>query len=66
MMSPVKNQLVDLIDCLSEEELLLLLEIARRFVPDDLATPDDLAAIEAARSEYEAGETLSHSAINWD
>ena len=55
-----------MIGCLPEEELLLLLEIARRFVPDDLATPDDLAAIETARNEYAAGETLSHDAMDWD
>ena len=44
-MSPVKNELVQMIDCLPETELSLLLEIARRFIPDDAATPDDLTAI---------------------
>ena len=36
-----------MIDCLPEAEQSLLLEIARRFVPDDVATPDDLDAIKA-------------------
>ena len=64
-MSPIRNQLVEVIDILPETEQSLLLEIARRFMPDDVATPDDLAAIEAARAEYAAGETVSHDAINW-
>lgn len=38
----------------------------RRFVPDDVATPDDLRAIRAAREEYAQGETVPHSAINWN
>ena len=65
-MSPIRNQLVEVIDILPETEQSLLLEIARRFVADDVATPDDLAAIEAARAEYAAGETVPHDAINWN
>lgn len=65
-MSPIRNQLVEMIDILPETEQSLLLEIARRFVPDDVATPDDLEAIRAARAEYAAGETVSHESINWD
>ncbi len=65
-MSPVREQLIGVIDCLPETEQNLLLEIARRFIPDDIATPDDLAAIEEARAEYARGETIPHSAINWD
>ena len=64
-MSAIRNQLVEVIDILPETEQSLLLEIARRFMPDDVATPDDLAAIEAARAEYAAGETVPHDAINW-
>ena len=64
-MSPIRNQLVEVIDILPETEQSLLLEIARRFMPDDVATQDDLAAIEAARAEYAAGETVPHDAINW-
>ena len=65
-MSPIREQLVNVIDCLPETEQSLLLEIARRFVPDDLATPDDLEAIQTARAEYLHGETIPHSAINWN
>lgn len=65
-MSPIRDQLVGVIDSLPELEQSLLLEIARRFAGDDVATPDDLEAIEAARSEYANGKTVSHAAINWD
>ena len=65
-MSPIREQLVEMIDCLPEKEQFLLLEIARRFVPDDVATPDDLNAINAARKEFASGETIGHNAINWN
>lgn len=65
-MSPIKKQLIDMIDCLPEQEQTLLFEIAKRFVTDDVATEDDISAIQAARKEYAKGETVSHNAINWD
>ena len=65
-MSPIREQLVSMIDCLPESEQSLLLEIVKRFLPDDVATPDDLEAIREARAEYAAGETIPHNAINWD
>lgn len=65
-MSPVKNQLVHVIDCLSEADLALLLEIAKRFVPDDMATVEDLQAVSTAREEYKKGETVSHDTIAWE
>ena len=65
-MSPIRNRLVEMIDCLPEQEQLLLFEIVKRFVPDDSATPDDLEDIYMARAEYANGETINHNAINWD
>lgn len=65
-MSPIREQLVGVIDCLPETEQQLLLEIARRFLADDVATSDDLEAIRIAREEYARGETVSHEDINWD
>lgn len=40
--------------------------IACRFLPDDVAAPDDLEAIRGARAEYARGQTIPHEAINWD
>ena len=65
-MSPVRNELVNMIDYLPEQEQMLLLEIVKRFVSDDVATVDDIQAIESARSEYANGETVNHNAINWN
>ena len=65
-MMSVREQLVGVIDCLPEDELSLLLEVARRFLPDDVATADDLEAHRIAMEEYAAGQTVPHDAINWD
>lgn len=65
-MSPIRNQLVEMIDCLPEQEQVIVFEIVKRFVPDDVATADDLQAIKEAREEYVRGETVSHNNINWN
>ena len=65
-MSPIREQLVGVIDSLPETEQSLLLEIARRFLPDDVAAPDDLDDIQQARAEYANGQTVPHNAVNWD
>ena len=65
-MSPIKNQLIEMIDILPEQEQILLLEIAKRFVPDDVATPDDVEAINKARDEYKRGETVGIDQIDWN
>ena len=65
-MSPIREQLVGVIDCLPETEQIILLEVARRFLPEDMATPDDLEAIRTAREEFARGETIPHDAINWN
>lgn len=62
-MSPVRDQLNHMIDYLPEADQALLLEIVRRFVSDDVATPDDIAAISAARKEYDSGETVAHASV---
>jgi hypothetical protein len=64
-MSPIRNQLAAMIDCLPEQEQNLLLEIVRRFIPDDVATPDDLEAIRLADKEYRRGEMVRHEDIDW-
>jgi hypothetical protein len=61
----VTEQIDYLLGQLPESEKYLLLEIIKRFVPDDLATPDDLEAIQKARKELKRGETTGHNEINW-
>ena len=65
-MSPIRQQLVAVIDCLPEQEQFLLFEIAKRFIVDDVATPDDLKDIREARIEFSNGETINHNDIDWD
>ena len=65
-MEPVRNRLVEMIDCLPEQEQLLVLEIVKRFIPDDVATPEDLADIEAADETFARGEFVRHEDIDWD
>lgn len=35
-------------------------------IPDDIATPDELGAIKAARAEYAAGESTPSEEIDWN
>ena len=65
-MSPIKSRLETLIEYLPEDELRLLLEIAEHFVADDVATPEDIAAIEAADQDYQNGEMLTFDQIDWN
>ena len=62
----VKEQLFDVINHLPEQEQLLLFEIAKRFDADDIATVDDMQAVQLARAEYAAGETVDINAIDWN
>lgn len=67
-MSPavaVKKELVKTIGFLHESEVLLLLEIAKRFVPDDVATLEDLLDIQQADEEFARGEYVRHDEIDW-
>jgi hypothetical protein len=54
-----------MIDHMPEQEQVLLLEIARRFLPDDVATEDDLEAIRLADEEFERGEFFKDEDIAW-
>jgi len=67
-MSPaaaVRSELVEAIDFLEESELALLLEIARRFIPDDVATQEDIFDIQLADEEFECGEYVLQEDIEW-
>ena len=65
----VKAQIVEMMDFVPDRELPILLEVVKRFIPndaDDRMTDDDLNAHRLAMQEYRNGETGSHSEINWD
>ncbi len=61
-----KQQLVQMIDYIPEPDLVILLEVTRRFIPDDIETEEDREAHRQAMAEYAAGETINHNDINWD
>lgn len=51
---------------LNEQEKFVVIEIMKRFLPDNVATDEDLQDIENARIEYMNNETTSHNDIDWD
>ena len=55
-----------MVELLPEQEQRLVLEIVKRFIPDDVATPDDIAAIKASDEDARLGRTVRHEDINWD
>jgi hypothetical protein len=63
--SPIRSQIVNLIDYLPEQEIQLIFEIVKRFVPDDVATLEDLADIKTANEEFARGDFVRHNEINW-
>ena len=65
----VKAQILEMVDLIPDNELAILLEVVKRFVPidlDDIVTEDDIMTHNIAMKEYMAGETVSHDEINWD
>ena len=65
-----RAQLATMINVIPDNDLPILLEVVRRFLPagvdlDDVETPEDTAAHMQARKEYKAGETIAYEDINW-
>jgi len=65
-MAVLTKQITHMIEQLQEPEQVLVFEIIKRFIPDDVATLDDLEAIAVAREEFRNGETISDEDIDWD
>ena len=66
IMSATAQNIAQMYDQLSEREQSIIAELISRLLPDDVATPADLAAIAESQKDYERGDTISHSDINWD
>ena len=60
MSSPVKQELHELIDGLSPEEAVEMLDYINMLLDPDELTEEEEAAFERARGELERGETISH------
>ncbi|MCL1882403.1 MAG: hypothetical protein FWF81_01440 [Defluviitaleaceae bacterium] len=65
-METLEMQINNMVTQLNQPEQVLVLEIVKRFLPDDVASENDLIAISAARREYRDKETISENDINWD
>ncbi|MCL2048493.1 MAG: hypothetical protein FWG87_07170 [Defluviitaleaceae bacterium] len=58
-------QIQNVVRELDDTEKSLILEVAKRFLPDYIATDEDLRDISIAHEEYARGETISHNDIDW-
>ncbi len=58
-----RAQMMSMVELIPETEIPLIIEVLKRFISyeadDDIATPDDIIAIEEGEKEYMAGQTLS-------
>jgi len=60
-----KQHLHELIDAIEPTEFETLYRVLIRFVPDDIATPDEVEAIRIGQAEFERGETVSFNDVDW-
>ena len=64
----VKAQIINMVDYVPTQDLPILLEIIRRFVPEErheYATKDDLHMHKIAMEELQRGETVPHDSVDW-
>jgi len=58
-----RAQMMSMVELIPETEIPLIIEVLKRFISyeadEDIATPDDIIAIEEGEKEYMAGQTLS-------
>ncbi|MCL2811865.1 MAG: hypothetical protein FWD25_08250 [Clostridia bacterium] len=59
------QQVARMYELLGDQEQTLIAQLISRLLPDDIATPDDLAAIAKSRVEYERGDVVRMEDIDW-
>ncbi|MCL2171722.1 MAG: hypothetical protein FWB71_06155 [Defluviitaleaceae bacterium] len=59
-------QINDLIDQLDDSDKLYIVEILKRMIHDDVATPEDIMDIALARAERAQGESVSFDDFDWN
>ncbi|MCL2236078.1 MAG: hypothetical protein FWB98_06540 [Defluviitaleaceae bacterium] len=62
----IKEMANHLAEHLDDRDKFLMLGIMRKFMPDDVATDEDLRNIDMAMEELARGETTCHNDIDWD
>ena len=65
-MDAITKQINTVVAQSHETEQTLVYEIVKRFLPDDVASPEDLSNIATARKEYRRNETIAETEINWE
>ena len=61
-----KEVLKSLIDLIDEKDTETIFRVLVRFVPEDIALPDEIEAIVQADNSIEEFGTFSHDEINWE
>lgn len=70
-MAPIAQQIASMVDMLPEQDQVLAFELVKKLVlawdPDyTKVTPTEKLALDLASSEMEAGEYVTHDAIDWN
>ena len=65
-MNVSRQQVHELVDIINPSELNIIYHVLAKFIPEDIATPDEIEAIQIGRDEFLRGETVSHDDIDWD
>ena len=53
------------IDLVEDTQLDILYKVICQFIPEDVATPDEIEAIIAGRAEIAGGDFVSYDEIDW-
>ena len=63
----ISSQISSFVEQMPEKNQAILLELVKTMISsDDVLSDDDIVDIEKARKEYASGETIPHSAVNWN
>ncbi len=61
-----REALKSLIELVPEQDIETLFRVIVKFIPEDIADQDEIAAIEAAKRDIAEHGTVAHSTIDWD
>ena len=59
-------EISNMIEMLEDGDRIFVIEMIKRLMRDDVATPNDILSHHIALEEYQRGETVSHDDINWN
>lgn len=61
-----KEMLKNLIDMLDDKDIETIYRVLVRFVPEDVALPDEVEALMIAEDSISKYGTISHDKIDWN